>query len=504
MAMRCPSCQAPLPDGAKFCLKCGAATSPSSRPDKPVVSVPTCVSCGTALDPLSGRCPQCNPAAAPTVRATSSTTAVPRASLGERETLPGALPSFPTPAPPPPPLPPTEDYSELRFDAVPAAPPAPPATPLPAGPFVSSGLDATRDCLLELQPGGRFRPWELRRPYYSVGREGTKIILTDPHVSRRHLAVVRVGTDWLAINLSDKRLRVNGWEVQQKTLRSGDVLRLGHTWLVFIAGTLPRPSAPLRPMAGTGHATGLVPISVGAAATLDSVDEDELARFTLLAGGRPAGSTSGQPLLAGGHPICGVPLAGIGVAPFHCLFSWMPDGPHFFDLGGGVLLGGAPMNQGRLHEGHTLTFGGQTLTVCLSGDPCAPAAERLRLARATTPAVSLTVIYGPHLGETAVLPPGHPVVLGHADGADLHLPEDADFVPPRLEMCLEPSKDEEDARTPVVRLRVLEVYRGVVVNRQPLSESGTMRLGDVLQFGPPKAVGPTALLLHNDLRLDAW
>ena len=45
---------------------------------------------------------------------------------------------------------------------------------------------------------------------------------------------------------------------------------------------------------------------------------------------------------------------------------------------------------------------------------------------------------------------------------------------------------------------------GVVDADRPLAERGTMRLGDVLQFGPPKAVGPTALLLHNDLRLDAW
>src|SRR5207245_1664984 len=152
-------------------------------------------------------------------------------------------------------------------------------------------------------------PWELRRPYYSVGREGTKIALTDPHVSRRHLAVVRVGMDWLAINLSDKRLRVNGWEVRQKTLRSGDVLRIGQTWLVFTASTLPRPSAPLRPMAGAGQGTG-PPLSPEASvATPDFAKEDELARLTLLAGGQSAGSTSGQPLLAGSHPLCGVLLA---------------------------------------------------------------------------------------------------------------------------------------------------------------------------------------------------
>src|SRR4051812_45131809 len=158
MALRCPSCQAPLLDRARFCLECGSATNLPLRSDDPAV-------------------------------------------------------------------------------------------------FPVVGPDSTCDCLLELRPGERFQPWELRRPYYSVGREGTKILLTDPRVSRRHLAVVRVGTDWLVINLSDKRLRVNGWEVGQKTLRSGDVLRIGHTWLVFCPGTQSRPSAPLRPMAGGGQGT---------------------------------------------------------------------------------------------------------------------------------------------------------------------------------------------------------------------------------------------------------
>ena len=66
-----------------------------------------------------------------------------------------------------------------------------------------------------------------------------------------------------------------------------------------------------------------------------------------------------------------------------------------------------------------------------------------------------------------------------------------------------PSKSEGPTH-PVVRLREVESARGLLINRRPLAESGTMGLGDVLQFGPPKSVGPTALLLHNDLRLDAW
>jgi hypothetical protein len=438
MAMRCPSCQAVLSGGATFCLECGAAVNLSLDSDKPV----------------------CNPSAGTVV-----------------ETAPSAVP-------------PSEDDSALPSGT--AA-----ASPRLTEPSVSSDPGSTRACLLELQPGGRFHPWELRRPFYSVGRERTKITLTDPHVSRRHLVVVRVGTDWLAINLSDKRLRVNGWEVRQKTLRSGDVLRIGHTWLVFRAGRMPRPFAPLRPMAGAPSNQGVT------VAVPDAVDTAEFARLTLMAGGRLAGSTGGQPLLVGNHSLCGVSLSGAGVAPFNCLIVWLPDGPHFFDLGGGILLGGAPMNQGRLDDGQTLTFGGQALTVYLVGDPCGPAAERLRLARARTPAVALTVIYGPHLGETALLPPGRAVLLGHAAGADLHLPEAPDHVPSRLELYLEPSKDEARAR-PVVRLREVEPSGGVLINRRPLAERDVMGLGDVLQFGQPKAVGPTALLLHHDLRFDAW
>src|SRR5262249_8633017 len=154
-------------------------------------------------------------------------------------------------------------------------------------------------------------------------------------------------------------LRVNGWEVRQKTLRSGDVLRIGHTWLVFTASTLPSSALPLQPMGGAAQSSGTFSEEMTALATPHSVGQDELARLTLMAGGQPAGSTIGQPLLAGSHPLCGVRLSGAGVAPFHCFFCWQPDGPHFFDLGGGVLLGGAPMHQGRLDDRQTLTFGGQ-------------------------------------------------------------------------------------------------------------------------------------------------
>src|SRR5438045_3410613 len=105
MAVHCPSCQAPLLDGARFCLECGAAIRPSSHP----------ASAEATPAPV-----------------------VPRATPGGGERLPAE--------------PATKDYTERQL--VGASP-------------VGSGLNPTRDHLLELQPGGRFQSWELRRPYYS-------------------------------------------------------------------------------------------------------------------------------------------------------------------------------------------------------------------------------------------------------------------------------------------------------------------------------------------------
>src|SRR5437879_6123691 len=105
MAVHCPSCQAPLLDGVRFCLQCGAAIRPSSHP----------ASAETIPAPL-----------------------VPCATPGEGEMLPAE--------------PPTAEYLAPQLDS-----------PSPVG----SGLDPTRDYLLELQPDGRFQRWKLRRPYYS-------------------------------------------------------------------------------------------------------------------------------------------------------------------------------------------------------------------------------------------------------------------------------------------------------------------------------------------------
>ena len=169
-------------------------------------------------------------------------------------------------------------------------------------------LDPAAAYLLEVQSEGKFRPWLLRRPYYSVGRDGAKIALADPGVSPRHLAVARVGEDWLVINRSyGQRMRVNGWELCQKTLRHGDAVRIGNTWLVFAAARPPGKAEP--PAEGKAAA-----------------------QCSLFLDGKPVASSAGEPLLIGRHPLCGVPVAAEKVAALHCLLSWLPDGLHVIDL----------------------------------------------------------------------------------------------------------------------------------------------------------------------------
>ena len=55
-------------------------------------------------------------------------------------------------------------------------------------------------------------------------------------------------------------------------------------------------------------------------------------------------------------------------------------------------------------------------------------------------------------------------------------------------------------------VELVEIKGGVstLVNRKVIKSTGTATVGDVIQFGSPKQVGRTALLLHYDTALDCW
>ena len=110
-------------------------------------------------------------------------------------------------------------------------------------------LDPIHDHFVQLLPGGHFRAWLLQQAYYTLGREDALITLADRTISRRHLTLGRIGVDRVLINVSTTgKLWVNGWDLRQKLLCSGDVIRIGETWLVYTAGI--RLRQPRKCMAG--------------------------------------------------------------------------------------------------------------------------------------------------------------------------------------------------------------------------------------------------------------
>ncbi|MCG8416330.1 MAG: FHA domain-containing protein [Proteobacteria bacterium] len=63
---------------------------------------------------------------------------------------------------------------------------------------------------------------------------GTTIVLSDPAVSRKHLAIRNMGGIYELADLgSTNGVYVNGHRTPKKTLVSGDILRVGNTEMVF-------------------------------------------------------------------------------------------------------------------------------------------------------------------------------------------------------------------------------------------------------------------------------
>jgi len=218
MILSCPTCHKAIPAGSSSCPHCGTSvhstTESHSLGEQATLGAKCCPFCGRPMDPVSGTCTVCLPAASSS--GTASSPGTHSRAVGE--------------------------CVELEFEKSSAA------VKEPAGKAPDAA--STTAALRQIRPGTTLLRWDLTRPYYSIGRERAKIVLPDRHVSRRHLAVAQVGPDWLVINRSEHGMRINGEALTQKTLRSGDILRIGQTSLVFDAGKTSSPGKPLRSMAG--------------------------------------------------------------------------------------------------------------------------------------------------------------------------------------------------------------------------------------------------------------
>ncbi|MEU3272142.1 DUF3662 and FHA domain-containing protein [Saccharomonospora sp. NPDC006951] len=137
---------------------------------------------------------------------------------------------YPAQAPPPPPPPQGDPYGQQGYGA-PGAPGAPgPGGPPPGMPGGNRQLAAS----LQLDDGSN-RNYSLKQGGNVVGRgQDADFRLPDTGVSRRHLEITWDGQSATLADIgSTNGTTVNGTPVQTWQLADGDVIRVGHSSLVF-------------------------------------------------------------------------------------------------------------------------------------------------------------------------------------------------------------------------------------------------------------------------------
>jgi hypothetical protein len=340
----------------------------------------------------------------------------------------------------------------------------------------------------------------LERPFYSIGRGNCKIRIDDPRVSRFHVSLIRVGGRWVAINRTEKRaMQIAGWNLRQKTLERGDAIRIGETWLVYV---------PAAADAEKGKTAGIQPIELAAlkrVETLPSLDEeDETALLVLRSGGREIARTSGRTVMIGAHDSCDATCGGPGAAPFRCFLNWTADGPAVVSLGPPVLCNNRPVSRALLCAGTRLQIDGAEFQIELHGDLQAPARERLSRLRQVPRTVRITAFHGPHRGTDWELAPGRWIMVGRKESCGIAVPKDSRVADVEAEVVAVLESLRDPAMRPIVRLRDVAGGGSTLINRDPVENLGSATIGDVIQFGTPKSVANTALLVHYPLTSDAW
>jgi len=136
------------------------------------------------------------------------------------------LPNVPLATPPPPPP---------QFYGQPPAPPMPAYAPGPPPPVQAPMPSRVRASLLV---DGTNQMYELRPGANVVGRGNeANLQLLDQGVSRKHIDVQFDGYSATIFDLgSTNGTSVNGHEVSRHLLRHGDVIRIGHSRLVYQQG----------------------------------------------------------------------------------------------------------------------------------------------------------------------------------------------------------------------------------------------------------------------------
>jgi pSer/pThr/pTyr-binding forkhead associated (FHA) protein len=187
-------------------------------------------------------------------------------------------------------------------------------------------------------------------------RDSCDIVVNDPAVSKKQLAVIRYENCYILADCGINDLTsFDGVFCRQVVCPIGSrcVINMNMSTIIFDSETPPK-----NPPRKRFH---LDPIQSGGA--------PPHAKFLVISGERSLPSTL-DPVLIGSHSECTLQMRGEGMVPFHALVHWSPEGVCITRLGKGeVVVNGVPVEKAQLiNAGDQVQIGPDTLEVQLEGD----------------------------------------------------------------------------------------------------------------------------------------
>lgn len=316
-----------------------------------------------------------------------------------------------------------------------------------------------------------------------------QITIQDSKMSRAHALLALVGRDFLLIDLGSKcGTSVNGRQITQAKLAVGDVVEIGSTRLVLavVPGADRAWGYELCSLwaqaAGSEGSSGDDGLLMGDAVATDDtgMDEDVEGRI-VLKGTTEAGqvTSDGSPILIGNHETCRMRLEGDGVTMFHAQLYWGAAGIHLRDLksSSGTFVNGEPIDDVVVQAGDEIAIGGAKLSIECFGEIeaiCQKLASEDDIQRP----LALTCVSGRTQGVSGALPPSdRSLTLGRGPDCELQV------VDPRMSARHASLTVRQDN----IDIEDLGSKHGIQVNGREV-ESGTVKVGDVIQVGKSEFV----------------
>ncbi len=343
-----------------------------------------------------------------------------------------------------------------------------------------------------LHEGGGCQIVLVNKMRFRIGRErNMNLVLRDDTVSKHHLYLIRLACGWIGVSRRPNNLAAfNGWQLPQRLLRNGDLVRLGTTWLVF---SDPAPDAePLQRLPGSWmKRLNVDQIWLGGERAVAPVPEGEWAQCEIRAPERDPVVTDGPPVAIGSAPICKVQIKGAGVAPVHALLCWHRKGPTLWRLCPGTELrvDGREVQTTVLQQEARLDVGVVPLKVTPSGNLAGPGCYYARTVDSHQPRLALTAIAGPQRGQTAVLVPGETYTLGRDKQADLIITSDTYVSRRHLRVTCSERQ---------LQLKDLGSRNGFFLNQVHRRDAAVAKPGDLI------LIGRTTLAVHYELLPQPW